>query len=189
MDQSAISLKLILVGEGNVGKTSLLERFAEDQFADSYPDFENKMRLIEIGGRAIKIVITDTAGQENFRTLTGGMYHGVCGVFCVFDITNKESFDKLDSWVKGTRRYVPGEDVIVSIIGNKTDLASQRVISTADGQKFATDHQMDYYETSALTGENVMSAFEHLIENILDVRNGGSGRSNKGDGNGCCLIM
>jgi len=189
MDQSAISLKLLLVGEGNVGKTSLLVRFAEDQFCDSYPDFESKMRLVDVGGRAIKIVITDTAGQENFRTLTGGMYHSVSGVFCVYDITNKESFDKLGTWVTGTRKYVPGKDVIVSVIGNKTDLESERVVSTAEGQKFATDHEMDFYETSALSGENVMQAFEHLIEAIMDVRSGGSGRSKNKDGNGCCLLM
>jgi len=189
MDQSAISLKLLLVGEGNVGKTSILVRFAEDQFADSYPDFESKLRLVEIGGRPIKVVITDTAGQENFRTLTGGMYHSVSGVFCVYDITCRESFDKLGTWVKGTRKYVPGKDVIVSIIGNKIDLASERVVTTAEGQKFAQDNEMEFYETSALTGENVMSAFEHLIEGIMDVRSGGSGRSKNSGGNGCCLLM
>jgi len=189
MDQSAISLKLLLVGEGNVGKTSLLVRFAEDQFADSYADFESKVRLVEIGGRTVKVVITDTAGQENFRTLTGGMYHSVSGVFCVYDITNQESFDKLDTWVKGTRRYVPGNDVIVSVIGNKTDLASERVISTAQGQKFASDNGMEFYETSALSGENVMSAFEHLIEGIMDVRSGNRGRSSDGGSRGCCLLM
>jgi len=189
MDQSAISLKLLLVGEGNVGKTSLLVRFAEDQFSDSYTDFESKMRLLEIGGRPIKVVITDTAGQENFRTLTGGMYHSVSGVFCVYDITCQESFNKLGTWVTGTRRYVPGKDVIVSIIGNKIDLASERVISTAQGQKFATDNEMDFYETSALTGENVMHAFEKLIESIMDARAGGRGRSKKNGDSSCCSLM
>jgi len=182
-------LKLLLVGEGNVGKTSLLVRFIEDQFADTYSDFESKFRLIEIGGRTIKVVITDTAGQENFRTLTGGMYHGVSGVFCVYDITNKESFDKLDTWVKGTRKYVPAEDVIVSIIGNKIDLSSGRVVSTAEGQKFASDNGMHFYETSALNGENVMNAFEHLLEEIMDVRNGGGRRSKKSGDSGCCLLL
>jgi len=189
MDQSAISLKLLLVGEGNVGKTSLLVRFAEDQFADSYQDFESKMRLLEIGGRPIKVVITDTAGQENFRTLTGGMYHSVSGVFCVYDITCKESFEKLGTWIKGTRKYVPGKDVIVSIIGNKTDLENERVVTTAEGQKFAADNEMEFYETSALTGENVMYAFEHLIEGIMNVRSGGSSKAKGKSGNGCCLLM
>ena len=101
----------------------------------------------------------------------------------------QESFEKLDSWVKGTRKYVPGKDVIVSIIGNKTDLASERVITTQQGQKFATDNEMDFYETSALTGENVMHAFEQLIESILDARSGGRGRSKKQGSSGCCLLM
>ena len=101
----------------------------------------------------------------------------------------QESFDKLDTWVKGTRRYVPGKDVIVSIIGNKIDLASERVISTAQGQKFATDNEMDFYETSALTGENVMHAFEQLIESIMDARAGGRGRSKNNGDSSCCSLM
>ena len=90
--------------------------------------------------------------------------------------------------MKGTRKYVPAEDVIVSIIGNKIDLSSERVVSTAEGQKFASDNNMHFYETSALNGENVMNAFEHLLEEIMDVRNGGP-RSKKSGGNGCCLLM
>lgn len=124
---------------------------------------------------------------HSFRTLTGGMYHSVSGVFCVYDITCQESFDKLGTWIQGTQRYMPGEGVVVSIIGNKTDLAAQRVVSTAQGQKFATDNHMHFYETSALTGENVMHAFEHLIEDILDARDGNKGQDNSGGG--CCTLL
>ena len=125
--------------------------------------------------------------QHSFRTLTGGMYHGVSGVFCVYDITCQESFDKLGTWVQGTQRYMPGSQVVVSIVGNKTDLAVQRVVSTAQGKQFATDNKMQFYETSALTGENVMHAFEQLIEDILKARNGDSGHSK--EGKGCCTLL
>ena len=105
---------------------------------------------------------------HSFRTLTGGMYHSVSGVFCVYDITCQESFDKLGTWIQGTQRYMPGEGVVVSIIGNKTDLAAQRVVSTAQGQKFATDNHMHFYETSALTGENVRAAFTDAIMSFIE---------------------
>lgn len=117
------------------------------------------------------------------------MYHSVSGVFCVYDVTCQESFDKLDTWVQGTQRYMPGEGVVVSIIGNKTDLAAQRVVSTAQGQKFADDHKMRFYETSALTGENVMHAFEQLVEDILDVRYGKENKKGPKPPCPCCTLL
>ena len=114
------------------------------------------------------------------------MYHSVSGVFCVYDVTCQESFDKLDTWVQGTQRYMPKEGVVVSIIGNKTDLAAQRVVSTAQGQKFAEDHKMRFNETSALTGENVMHAFEQLVEDILDVR---GGKTDDPEPCRCCTLL
>ena len=116
------------------------------------------------------------------------MYHGVSGVFCVYDITNKESFTKLESWIKGTRRYAPGEEVVVSIVGNKTDLSTQRVVTEAQGQKFASDNGLRYYETSALTGDNVMQAFEQLISDILNAHNNSRKRQSGGGGCGCTLL-
>jgi len=184
-----VNVKMILVGEGDVGKTSLLVRYADNQFSDSFPDFESKTRIIEMDGVTVKVLLTDTAGQENFRTLTGGMYQGVSGLFVVYDITKPETFEKLDEWTSGSRCYLPARGVHYCILGNKKDLEAERKVSTEDGQKFAQANNAHFFETSALDGTGVDEAFTALLTDIVAEKTGKNTQKKDKASSGCCEVM
>ena len=116
--------KLIIIGDSGIGKSCLLNRFADDIFTDSYistigVDF--KIRTIEVNGRLCKLQIWDTAGQERFRTITSSYYRGAHGIILVFDITNPESFANCEMWLTEVQRYAT-DQVKIILVGTKSDL-------------------------------------------------------------------
>jgi small GTP-binding protein len=164
-------IRLILIGSSSVGKTSLLRRFTEDVYNDDSPykatlgiDFLRK--VINCSGRPIELQIWDTAGEERHRSITHNYYKDVHGCILVFDITNRESFEDLESWIEDLNSYGDTLERRL-IIGNKSDLAHQRKIPTFDAAKYATQNGIDYSECSAKNGDEVERAFQKLIDNIL----------------------
>lgn len=160
--------KLIIIGDSGIGKSCLLNRFADDIYTDAYistigVDF--KIRTIDIGGRVCKLQIWDTAGQERFRTITSSYYRGAHGIVIVFDITNPETFANCEMWLTEVQRYAT-EQATKILVGTKSDLTDRRKISYADAQEFATKHGMEYIETSAKHGTNVESAFLNLAKQL-----------------------
>ncbi|XP_044177686.1 ras-related protein Rab-18-like isoform X2 [Acropora millepora] len=125
MDSDVLTtLKILIVGESGVGKSSLLLRFTDDTFdpdigATIGVDF--KVKTITVDGNKAKLAIWDTAGQERFRTLTPSYYRGAQGVILVYDTSSRETFDKLEEWLTEVEMYSTKKDIIKMLVGNKID--------------------------------------------------------------------
>lgn len=161
--------KVIVVGAGKVGKTSLTIRFAEDRFRESYlptlgVDFMTKN--LTVNEAKVKLQLWDTGGQEFVMSLLPFYFSGAAGGVLVYDITNRNSFNSLDYWLKQIRQNA-GE-VPVVLAGNKVDIADQRKVSTEEAQAFAADKKLLYLETSAKTGISVPDLFEGIVKVIVD---------------------
>ncbi|OII73280.1 uncharacterized protein cubi_02512 [Cryptosporidium ubiquitum] len=161
--------KLVLIGDSGVGKSCLLLRFADDSFTDSYittigVDF--RFRTVKIDDKIIKLQIWDTAGQERFRTITSAYYRGADGVVLVYDTTSTSSFDHIDEWVTEVNRYTTDSTKI--LIGNKCDLASQKMVDFSTGQKKAKELQVDFMESSAKNSTNVEECFISIARKLLE---------------------
>ena len=159
--------KVIIVGAGKVGKTSLTIRFAEDRFRESYlptlgVDFLTKN--LTINKAKIKLQLWDTGGQEFVMSLLPFYFSGAAGGVLVYDITNRNSFNALDYWLKQIRQNAGNIPVVLA--GNKIDIAAQRKVSTEEAQKFANEKNLMYLETSAKTGVSVPDLFTGLVEVI-----------------------
>ncbi|XP_069007422.1 ras-related protein Rab-18a isoform X1 [Embiotoca jacksoni] len=123
-DDVLTTLKLLIIGESGVGKSSLLLRFTDDTFdpeqsATIGVDF--KVKTISVDGNKAKLAIWDTAGQERFRTLTPSYYRGAQGVILVYDVTRRETFTKLDNWLNELETYCTRNDLVKMLVGNKID--------------------------------------------------------------------
>jgi Ras-related protein Rab-1A len=164
-----LKFKIIVIGESRVGKTSLIKRYTKDQFGGVYLttvgiDFQDK--TIEIEDKKVKLQVWDTAGQERFRNVAKNYFQSSNGFLLVFDITDKESFQKLnDFWMDQLNMHAPKKAKSV-LVGNKSDLAGQRQVSIEDAEEFAKNNNLKYYEVSAKEGTKVVELFFYLANEI-----------------------
>lgn len=165
--------KLVIVGDGAVGKTALLNRYVKKVFLEDYRmtlgvQFLHKsffFDTVEETGREIKCLIWDLGGQESFRVMRPTHYKGANGVLLVFDITRMTTFEDLPKWVSEIKKYT--KDCPIIIIGNKSDLKDSRGVDKHEARRFAKNNQSVYIETSAKTGKNVDIAFSRIIMELL----------------------
>lgn len=162
--------KILLVGDSGVGKSCMLLRFADDTFTESYistigVDF--KIRTVEIDNKTIKLQIWDTAGQERFRTITSSYYRGAHAMIIVYDVTDKESFDHVNSWIVECDRYGK-ENVLKILVGNKCD-SPNRQVSYEMGKEFADTLGLEFVETSAKTSANIEKAFLKITSSLKEL--------------------
>jgi Ras-related protein Rab-1A len=160
--------KLLLVGDSGVGKSSLMMRFADDTFAETYlstigVDF--RPRTISVDGVTVKLQLWDTAGQERFHTIVSSYYRHAHGILVVYDVTNQESFEGVKRWLLDVERYA-SEHVNKLLVGNKADLRERRQVRFEDAKQFADEMGMLFVETSAKDSTNVEDAFLILAYEI-----------------------
>ncbi|XP_051944974.1 ras-related protein Rab-41 isoform X1 [Xyrauchen texanus] len=156
--------KLVFLGEQSVGKTSLITRFMYDSFDNTYQatigiDFLSKTMYLE--DRTIRLQLWDTAGQERFRSLIPSYIRDSAAAVVVYDIANLNSFQQTSKWIDDVRTE-RGSDVIIMLVGNKTDLADKRQISVEAAEKKARELNVLYIETSAKAGYNVKQLFRRV---------------------------
>jgi len=163
--------KVIAVGDGSVGKTSITIRFCEGKFSQEYlmtigANFGVKALSVPFGEevREIKLQIWDTGGQERFSPIRELYYKGGLAAIVVFDVTNRESYDHLLMWFNEVRKNVP--NIPLTLVGNKIDIPN-RVITYEEGLRMAKRCAAPYRETSAMTGERVDEVFSELAYRIL----------------------
>jgi len=121
---------------------------------------------IQVNDRTIRVQIWDTAGQEAFRSITRSYYKSSTVAFIVYDITNKKSFANIASWLNECREMCY-KDILICLVGNKTDLESSRVVTKEQGQKFADDNGLLFFETSAQDGTNIEALFTKATAEIV----------------------
>ncbi|KAI8942673.1 Ras- protein Rab6, variant 2 [Plenodomus lindquistii] len=158
--------KLVFLGEQSVGKTSLITRFMYDSFDNTYQatigiDFLSKTMYLE--DRTVRLQLWDTAGQERFRSLIPSYIRDSSVAVVVYDITNKKTFENTRKWVDDVRGE-RGNDVIIVLVGNKTDLNDKREVTTQQGEEEAKKNNLMFIETSAKVGHNVKALFKRIAQ-------------------------
>eukprot|EP01090_Pellita_catalonica_P005245 TRINITY_DN15156_c0_g1_i1.p1 TRINITY_DN15156_c0_g1~~TRINITY_DN15156_c0_g1_i1.p1 ORF type:complete len:236 (-),score=44.76 TRINITY_DN15156_c0_g1_i1:130-807(-) len=164
--------KYIVVGPSGVGKSSLLLYFTDNRFEPTQEmtiGVEFGAKVVNLDGYLVKLQIWDTAGQESFKSITRSYYHGAYGALLVYDITNRDSFRYLAEWLEDIHKNSDSSEIVIMLVGNKADLASERAISKQEGEAFAQEHDLDaFVETSAKTGHHVNQVFMDTARNILE---------------------
>mmetsp|Transcript_9869 Transcript_9869/g.12175 ORF Transcript_9869/g.12175 Transcript_9869/m.12175 type:complete len:191 (-) Transcript_9869:78-650(-) len=156
---------IILLGDVDVGKTSILLRFSEREFITDFTDVEQKYRDLEIDHKKCRIYLTDTAGQERFRTLTSSFFRNSHAMIFVYDITKNDSFETITGHFEDGSRYT--KNAKKYLVGNKTDLLKKRVVTEKQGRELAEKLGVTFFETSAKSGEYVEELFNEIARDLL----------------------
>ena len=154
-------LKFIIIGDSGVGKSCLLLQFTDNRFQPQYDmtiGVEFGTRVVTVDNRAIKLQIWDTAGQENFRSITRAYYRGAGGALLVYDVTRRQTFTHLVSWLQDLKDYSE-MNMPILLVGNKCDLEDKRQVPEAEGRQLAQENHLMFMETSAKIATNVEEAF------------------------------
>ena len=168
--------KIILLGEFNVGKTSIIKRYIENNFNQSNEKNTNSNiynKIIRIDNKTlVKLNIWDTAGEEEFNPLIKQHFQDASGSLIVYDISKKKSFNKIEKWINEIKEKSPHHCINV-LIGNKSDLNGKREVDFEEGVNLGKKFNFTFYECSAKTGNNIAIAFESLCNSIIARRNEG----------------
>jgi Ras-related protein Rab-11A len=165
--------KVVLIGDSAVGKSQILARYARNEFSlDSKATIgvEFQTRTLVIDHKSVKAQIWDTAGQERYRAVTSAYYRGAVGAMLVYDITRRQTFDHIPRWLEELRAHAD-KNIVIILIGNKSDLEDQRAIPTEDAREFAEKEGLFFLETSAFNATNVESAFSTVLNEIFNIVN------------------
>ena len=160
-------IKICLLGDVSVGKTSIASRFCKNSFNDNYINTiggaYQQQNIILNNGVKMKLHIWDTSGQDRFRSMTNLYYRDAQVAILTYDVTNEQSLDSLTYWLKELNDKVDQDNMLLCLAGNKNDVdASQKRVQTAKGKEFAEKNNMLFYETSAKTGAGLKELFQAI---------------------------
>ena len=164
------NVSLITLGEGQVGKTSIIYRYIDDTFTSNYLatiGIDSKFKKIKLAsGEEIKVKILDTAGQERFQSIAANYIKKADGIVFVYDITKAYTFTNLEKWLSNIDEVANDKPCL--LIGNKSDMNDKREVSKEEGMEFTKKFKKEthFYETSCKTGENVDKAINDLVNQI-----------------------
>lgn len=167
-DEYDYLFKVVLIGDSGVGKSNLLSRFTRNEFnleSKSTIGVEFATKSIQTEGKTIKAQIWDTAGQERYRAITSAYYRGAVGALLVYDISKHVTFENVERWLKELRDHAEA-NIVVMLIGNKSDLRHLRTVTHEEAMEFAKKHNLAFLETSALDASGVDSAFQRILTEI-----------------------
>ena len=162
--------KIIIVGETCVGKSNIISRYLNGEFnynSTNTLGAELSNKYLTIKDRKTKLQIWDTAGQERYHSIISTYFKGSHGCFIVYDITNDESFDRVDFWHESVKQ-VANKNVSFVLVGNKCDLEESRLVPKERGEEKAKSLNCPFFETSALSDLNINGVFNQMLENIYE---------------------
>ena len=164
-------LKLMVIGEARVGKTSIIKRYTDNFLSGEYLstigiDYQDK--IIKIGEKLVKLEIWDTAGQERFKIIAKNYFQNSDGFLLVYDISIRDSFERLTFWHEQIKLNAPINCRFL-VVGNKCDLEKKRQVSKEEGEKYAENYNVKFYETSAKDDININEIFQTLASETLEI--------------------
>jgi len=167
--------KVVVIGAAGSGKTAMVERLVRKEFSEKQKTtvgVEFNPFKVCVNDFIVQLDLWDTAGQENYKAIAKSYFREAVGCVLVYDITSQKSFDELGFWLNQFRELADPQAFII-LVGNKSDLESQRVISSDWATEFAEKQFLQYFETSALTAQNISEVFQTLCHTVFDrVRSG-----------------
>ena len=169
-NEKIINVKIIIIGDAGVGKTSLLHRFIFNKFQKDPKQtisVEYSSKLMKIQDKNLRLQLWDTAGQERFKSVTKNYYKNAIGMIIVYDITNFESFQHCENWIIDANQMV-NKNCCCCLLGNKSDLENEKKVDEVNIKKFCDKYLISSnFECSALTGENIETVFTTLCNDIV----------------------
>ncbi|KAJ2852440.1 Rab GTPase ypt31 [Coemansia brasiliensis] len=170
-DEYDYLFKIVLIGDSGVGKSNLLSRFTRNEFSlesKSTIGVEFATRSIQVDGKVIKAQIWDTAGQERYRAITSAYYRGAVGALLVYDIAKHPTYENVSRWLKELRDHADS-NIVIMLVGNKSDLRHLRAVPTDEAKQFAAENGLFFIETSALDSSNVEQSFQQILTEIYRI--------------------
>ncbi|NXU47666.1 RAB17 protein, partial [Turnix velox] len=161
--------KVVLLGSTSVGKSSLAYRYVKNDFKESLPtvgcSFFTQTLNLEVA--TIKFEIWDTAGQEKYQSVCHLYYRGAQAALLVYDLTKKETLTRAKLWLRELEKEFLPDEIVIALVGNKTDLAAEREVTTEEGEEFARTKGLLFSETSAKSNHQVSHTFMAIAQELL----------------------
>ena len=199
MSKNEFVYKILILGDTSVGKTCFLTRYADNTFQETHMStigIDYKLKNVQMeNGKVAKLQIWDTAGQDRFRSITKNYYKGANGIVVIFSVVDKLSFVNIKSWINQIKAEVD-DKVTIIIVGNKIDDEENREVTTEEGEELARSFDLNFFECSAKTGENINETFNELVKKMVEIHEKFGGKDDKlklkqnkvgGEKKQCCL--
>ncbi|KAM9966385.1 hypothetical protein ACTFIR_006597 [Dictyostelium discoideum] len=183
MNQYEYLFKIVVIGDSGVGKSNIINRFVENKFIEEFISnigVDLGYKIFYIQGRAIKLQILDTPGNQIFRVAKTIKKFGISNIIIiVYDVTDQISFDNIPMWLTEVEKFAPNNNnAIKIIIGNKCDLITQRVVDHSLAKEFADSWNLKLFETSAKQSINIEDTFISVTEQCVKLKDHQNNKSN-----------